>query len=150
MNEEEERVFLVFENNSGHRTRLAMEFFHAKMHRTAKQTMQALQTECGSFPFKLEGSESTTEVYDYFDLREKAFAEAKKGYQIQRYKGLGEMNPDQLWETTMNPENRTLLQVSIENAEAASAAIEELMGDRVEPRRDYIIRNALQAGELDI
>ncbi len=150
VNEEEERVFLVFENNSGHRTRLAMEFFHAKMHRTAKQTMQALQTECGSFPFKLEGSESTTEVYDYFDLREKAFAEAKKGYQIQRYKGLGEMNPDQLWETTMNPENRTLLQVSIENAEAASAAIEELMGDRVEPRRDYIIRNALQAGELDI
>ena len=150
VNEEEERVFLVFENNSGHRTRLVMEFFHAKMHRTAKQTMQALQTECGSFPFKLEGSESTTEVYDYFDLREKAFAEAKKGYQIQRYKGLGEMNPDQLWETTMNPENRTLLQVSIENAEAASAAIEELMGDRVEPRRDYIIRNALQAGELDI
>lgn len=150
VNEEEERVFLVFENNSGHRTRLAMEFFHAKMHRTAKQTMQALQTECGSFPFKLEGSESTTEVYDYFDLREKAFAEAKKGYQIQRYKGLGEMNPDQLWETTMNPENRTLLQVSIENAEAASAAIEEIMGDRVEPRRDYIIRNALQAGELDI
>lgn len=150
VNEEEERIFLVFENNSGHRTRLAMEFFHAKMHRTAKQTMQALQAECGSFPFKLEGSESTVEVYDYFDLREKAFAEAKKGYQIQRYKGLGEMNPDQLWETTMNPENRTLLQVSIENAEAASVAIEELMGDRVEPRRDYIIRNALQAGELDI
>lgn len=150
VHEEEERIFLIFENNSGHRTRLALEFFHAKMYRTAKQIIQALKTECGSFPFKLTGSESTAEVNDYFDLREKAFAEAKKGYQIQRYKGLGEMNPDQLWETTMNPENRTLLQVSIENAEAASAAIEELMGDRVEPRRDYIIRNALQAGELDI
>ncbi len=148
--EEEERIFLVFENKSGHRTRLALEFFHAKMYKTAKQTMQALKSECGSFPFKLEGSESTAEVHDYFDLREKAFAEAKKGYQIQRYKGLGEMNPEQLWTTTMNPENRTLLQVSIENAESASNAFEELMGDRVEPRREYIIRNALQAGELDI
>ena len=60
------------------------------------------------------------------------------------------MNPEQLWATTMNPENRVLLQVNIESAEAASNAIEELMGDRVEPRRDYILRNALQAGELDI
>ncbi len=148
--EEEERIFVVFENKSGHRTRLALEFFHAKMYKTAKQTIQALKNECGSFPFKLEGGESTVEVSDYFDLREKAFTEARKGYQIQRYKGLGEMNPDQLWTTTMNPENRTLLQVNIENAESASNAFEELMGDRVEPRRDYIIRNALQAGELDI
>ncbi len=148
--EEEERIFVVFENKSGHRTRLALEFFHAKMYKTAKQTIQALKKECGSFPFKLEGGESTVEVVDYFDLREKAFIEARKGYQIQRYKGLGEMNPDQLWTTTMNPENRTLLQVNIENAESASNAFEELMGDRVEPRRDYIIRNALQAGELDI
>ncbi len=148
--EEEERIFVVFENKSGHRTRLALEFFHAKMYKTAKQTIQALKNECGSFPFKLEGGESTVEVVDYFDLREKAFTEARKGYQIQRYKGLGEMNPDQLWTTTMNPENRTLLQVNIENAESASNAFEELMGDRVEPRRDYIIRNALQAGELDI
>lgn len=148
--EEEERIFVVFENKSGHRTRLALEFFHAKMYKTAKQTIQALKNECGSFPFKLEGGESTVEVGDYFDLREKAFTEARKGYQIQRYKGLGEMNPDQLWTTTMNPENRTLLQVNIENAESASNAFEELMGDRVEPRRDYIIRNALQAGELDI
>ena len=148
--EEEERIFIIFENKSGHRTRLALEFFLAKMYKTAKATMLALKNECGSFPFKLEGSESTIEVTDYFDLREKAFAEAKKGYQIQRYKGLGEMNPDQLWTTTMNPENRTLLRVNIENAESASNAFEELMGDRVEPRRDYIIRNALQAGELDI
>ncbi len=149
-NEDMERIFIIFENRGGHRTRLAIEFFGAKMYKTAVSIIEALKTECGSFPFKLETSESTTEVGDYFDLREKAFGEAKKGYQVQRYKGLGEMNPEQLWVTTMNPENRVLLQVNIESAEAASNAIEELMGDRVEPRRDYILRNALQAGELDI
>lgn len=149
-NEDMQRTFLVCENKGGHRTRLAIEFFAAKMYRTAFQTLEALKNECGSFPFKLETAETVLEVENYFDLREKAFIEAKKGFQIQRYKGLGEMNPEQLWTTTMNPENRILMQVSIENAESASNAFEELMGDRVEPRRNYIIRNALQAGELDI
>ena len=60
------------------------------------------------------------------------------------------MNPEQLWITTMNPENRVLLQVAIEDAEAASGAISELMGEEVEHRREYIIRNALTVGELDI
>ena len=149
-NEDFERVFIIFENRGGHRTRLASEFFSAKMYKTALSTIEALKAECGTFPFKLETPESSIEVGNYFELRDKAFGEAKKGYQVQRYKGLGEMNPEQLWATTMNPENRVLLQVNIESAEAASNAIEELMGDRVEPRRDYILRNALQAGELDI
>jgi DNA gyrase subunit B len=75
---------------------------------------------------------------------------AKKGAYIQRYKGLGEMNPDQLWETTMTPENRVLLQVQIEDAEVASDAFTLFMGDEVEPRRNYIETHAKDVKHLDV
>ena len=75
---------------------------------------------------------------------------AKKGAYIQRYKGLGEMNPDQLWETTMTPENRVLLQVKIEDAEVASDAFTLFMGDEVEPRRNYIETHAKDVKHLDV
>ena len=106
-------------------------------------------------PFSIcakQGDEETKKRYTFDNMKELfefIISEAKKGISIQRYKGLGEMNADQLWETTMNPEKRNMLQVDIDDAEKADEIFTLLMGEEVEPRRNFIQKHALEVSSLD-
>jgi DNA gyrase subunit B len=100
--------------------------------------------------YRIKGSQKDQVASRPAEIFDRLLEEAKKGITIQRYKGLGEMNPEQLWQTTMNPEKRTLLKVNIEDQYLADELFTTLMGDRVEPRRDFIQVNALDFRELDI
>ncbi len=104
----------------------------------------------GEGPYVLERGEERVELGSLEALRETLMDLGRKGLEIQRYKGLGEMNPEQLWETTMNPGNRRLLAVSVEDAEEADRIFSILMGDEVEPRKHFIYQYAKEVRNLDV
>ncbi|HKJ53795.1 MAG TPA: DNA topoisomerase (ATP-hydrolyzing) subunit B [Gammaproteobacteria bacterium] len=128
---------------------LSSDFFNGADYQPIAQFVEQAADLFGEHSTVRRGDRSKTvsrfsEVYGWL------MREARKGLNIQRYKGLGEMNPDQLWETTMDPENRRLLKVRIEDAIAADDVFTTLMGDQVEPRRAFIERNALNVSNLDV
>jgi len=136
-------------NGSQHRNvidrELCLSAEFEELRRVARDLGQA-----GDPPFVLGEGETAERLPNLQRAVERIVAAARKGLEMQRYKGLGEMNPTQLWETTMDPESRTLLQVKVEDAVEADIIFSTLMGDEVEPRRKFIEENALNVRNLDI
>lgn len=114
------------------------------------ESLYAYIKELGTPPYTVIAKDGPRELASTTALHGYIFEAARKGLSIQRYKGLGEMNPQQLWETTMDTDKRTLLQVSIEDSVQANEIFTVLMGDQVEPRKEFITRHALEARNIDI
>ena len=128
---------------------LPREFFESAEYQRIAELARTLAGLIGEGAFVTRGGERQ-EVGSFKEAMKWLFDQAKKGQSIQRYKGLGEMNPEQLWETTINPETRRLLQVKIDDAVTADDIFTTLMGDQVEPRREFIEKNALSVTNLDV
>ncbi len=128
---------------------LHREFFESAEYRRIAELGKALVGLVGEGAYVAKG-ESQQDIFSFRQAMNWLLDQARRGQTIQRYKGLGEMNPEQLWDTTINPATRRLIQVRIEDAQGANEIFATLMGDQVEPRREFIERNALSVSNLDI
>jgi DNA gyrase subunit B len=129
--------------------RLRRSLFDANEYRQLARVHAELERLAGTPPFTVKLGNEDEQALSFEDLRRVVMVVAAKGANLQRFKGLGEMNPDQLRETTMDPETRTLAQVTMDDAAAADRLFTMLMGDKVEPRRDFIESNA-RVATLDV
>ena len=127
------------------------ELLESPIYARVRRTYERLSEIAGGVPpFSLKLGKHAAEAPTFEALRDRAFELAKEGIQISRFKGLGEMNHEQLWETTMDPARRMLVRVDVEDASAADLWFSRLMGDQVEPRRDFIEQNAREVRFLDV
>ena len=131
-------------------TRLKKEFLSSGEYKLINWLNKKLKSLSDNGFSQVKRGEKTQDVESFEQAMGWLMDQAKKGHYIQRYKGLGEMNPDQLWETTMDASKRRLLQVTIEDAVAADETFTTLMGDQVEPRREFIEKNAFSVSNLDV
>ena len=147
-----ELVVRVVERRTGSASthRLSKGMFATEDYRSFLRVHGELTQLAGTPPFEVKHGKKEDSALSFEDLRRAVLDVAKEGVQLQRFKGLGEMNPDQLYDTTMDPEKRTLRQVSIDDASAADQIFSMLMGDRVEPRREFIEAHARDVTNLDI
>jgi DNA gyrase subunit B len=136
-------------NGSRSQTIIDRELLISAEYKEIKRLFSEL-TSIGVPPYAVENGEQKAQLRSLTEVLRYIMEGGKKGQYIQRYKGLGEMNPDQLWETTMNPETRILLQVRVEDAVEANDIFSTLMGDEVEPRRKFIEDHALTVKNLDV
>ena len=137
------------ETNATTRIELPLTMLAAPAYAGLRKTYQRLLEIAGPPPFTVTLGKKARVAATFDELRETVLDLAKEGIQISRFKGLGEMNPDELWETTMNPEHRMLVQVGVDDALLADRIFSMLMGDQVEPRREFIEQNAKYA-RLDV
>jgi len=137
------------EHGTVHEKALPPEFFASAEYGQFVEMGRTLQGMIGEGAYVVSGNQRR-DVGSFKEAINWLFEQARKGQSMQRYKGLGEMNPEQLWDTTINPDSRRLLQVRIEDAIAADDIFNTLMGDQVEPRREFIEKNALAVANLDI
>ena len=136
-------------NGNGMRTVIDAEFMQSPEFEELRRLAGAMR-HVGDAPFRLRAGDREEQAATLGEAVAKLMAHARQGLEIKRFKGLGEMNPDQLWKTTMDPDARVLLQVKIEDAYEADELFSTLMGDEVEPRRRFIEDNALSVRNLDV